>query len=275
MPKPNMPDGLYVSVSQVKTYLLCPRRYELKYVRGSDPEFVPVALAFGTAFHEALAAYYQEIKVTGEPLRRDLLLDVFRTAWDRASSGPVPLQGDDEDDTAGMVDRGVSMLHAFHEHAARRESVEVEAVEHGFTIALHDPDSGAPLEEQLVGTMDLVLREAGILVVVEHKTAARRYTEDQLRRDLQLSAYKVAARESGLGEVALRFQVVTKTKVPAVQIADVYRDVHDEDDFIRTAVGVLRAIDAGVSYPVRGWACRSCPYTGACSRDSLTYQAAV
>ena len=36
MPRPKMPDGLYVSVSQLKTWLMCPRKYELKYIRGVD-----------------------------------------------------------------------------------------------------------------------------------------------------------------------------------------------------------------------------------------------
>lgn len=264
MPKPKMPDGLYVSVSQVKTYLTCPRRYELKYVRGADPAFVPVALAFGSAFHEALAAYYSELKTTGEPLRRDLVIDVFRSAWDRASEGPVPLQGDDEDDTASVAEKGVSMLHAFYEHAGRAGPVDVEDVERGFAVTLHDPIANEPLEEQLVGTMDLVLHDQEHRVVVEHKTASRRFTEDQLRFDVQMSAYKVAAREEGLGDVALRYQVITKAKVPAVQIADVTRDAGDEQDFLAITVNVLRAIDAGVSYPVRGWACRSCPYSAAC-----------
>lgn len=259
-----MPEGLYVSVSQVKTYLMCPRKYELKYIRGAEAAFVPVALAFGSAFHEALAAHYLELKATGEPLRRDLLLDVFRSGWEKVIDGPIPLQGDVEDDTQDIVDKGVSMLHAFQEHAARAGKVDVQAVEHGFTITLHDLDTGDPLEEQLVGTMDLVVREEGRAVVVEHKTAARRFTEDQLRFDFQPTAYKIAARESGLGDVGLRFQVVTKTKVPAVQVAHISRNALDEADFIRIASGVLRAIDAGVSYPVRGWACRSCPYSAAC-----------
>ena len=62
----------------------------------------------------------------------------------------------------------------------------------------------------------------------------------------------------------MRFQVVTKTKVPAVQVVDLQRDEHDEDDFMRTAVGVLRAIDAGAFFPVRGWQCRGCQYAHAC-----------
>ena len=53
-------------------------------------------------------------------------------------------------------------------------------------------------------------------------------------------------------------------EVPAVQVVDVRRDDYDEQDFLRTAGGVLRAIDAGVSYPMRGWQCRSCPYESAC-----------
>ena len=172
MPRPKMPDGLYVSVSQIKTWLMCPRKYELKYVRGVAPAFVPVNLAFGSAFHEALAGYYNEIKVSGVPLRRDLVLDTFRAAWAKAAEGDVPLQADDDDADPGvMIDKGVSMLHAFYEQAG---TPEVVSVEHGFTITLHDLDTGEPLEEKLVGTMDLLIREEDRVVVVEHKTAARK-----------------------------------------------------------------------------------------------------
>jgi CRISPR/Cas system-associated exonuclease Cas4 (RecB family) len=260
-----MPEGLYVSVSQVKAYLHCPRQYELHYIRGEPPAFVPVALAFGSAFHAALAAYYREVRTTGAPLALDLVLDVFRAAWEKESTGPVPLQGDEEDLADNVVDRGVSMLHAFHEQAAKTApELHVESVEKSFGVMIHDPQNGAVFEEQLVGTIDLIVREGETRIVVEHKTAGKKYTQDQLRFDVQPTAYKLAARELGLGDVGLRYQVITKTKVPAIQIADVHRDEQDEDDFLRTVGGVLRAIDAGVSYPVRGWACRSCPWRAPC-----------
>jgi putative RecB family exonuclease len=267
-----MPDGLYVSVSQVKSYLLCPRKYELHYIRREEPAFAPVALVFGSAIHEALAAFYGEIKATGEPLRRDLVLDVFRDAWAKAQEGPVPLQldGDEEDDGADasqVIEKGVSMLHAFCEHVGRSTVPEVESVEKSFAVALYDV-TGEVLEEQLVGTVDLVVREDGHRVIVEHKTAAKKYGMEQIRFDLQPTAYQYAARELGLGEVGLRYQVITKTKVPAIQIADLHRDEQDEAEFLKTVVGVLRAIDAGVSYPVRGWLCRSCPYAYTCRSAS-------
>ena len=261
-------DGLYVSISQVKCYLRCPRQFELKYIRGTPPAFVPVPLAFGSAFHAALAAFYGEVKASGAPLKRDLVLDVFRAEWSRALEGPVRLQVDEEDNTSTdtMVDKGVSMLHTFAEHAeAHLDGVVVESVEKSFSVAIHDPDTGEVMEEQLVGTMDLVVLDHDRRTVVEHKSSSKKYSADQLKFDIQPTGYKLAARQAGMGEVGLRFQIVTKTKVPAVQIADITRDAQDEDDFLRTAGGVLRAIDAGVSYPIRGWACRGCPYSAACS----------
>lgn len=266
MPRPEMPDGLYVSVSQVKAFLKCAAFYTYKYVRGEAPAFVPVNLAFGAAVHTALAAYYLELKTTGSRLARDLLLDTFRTAWAEAADGPVPLQPDEEDEASldQLTDKGVSMLHAFYEHAGRESEFVVESVERSFSVPLRDPSSGEILEEQLIGTVDLIIRSGEQRTIVEHKTASKKYGLEQLRWDQQPTAYKLAARASGLGEVRLRYQILTKTKVPAIQVAEVERNAQDELDFMKTVVGVLRAIDVGVDYPVRGWACRSCPYRHVC-----------
>ena len=256
--------GLHVSVSQVKTYLRCPRQYELKYVRGVAAAFVPIALAFGSAFHAALAFYYGLLKEAGAAPTLDETTQVFLDAWRNAADGPLPLQADEDD--ADVVDheaKGAAMLAVFHAHAAGSPAV-VEAVEQSFSIELHDPDSGELLEEKLVGAFDLLVRENGLAVIVEHKSSARKYTLDQIRFDQQPTAYKLAARQLGLGDAGVRFQVVTKTKAPAVQVVDLERDAADEDDFMRTTVGVLRAIDAGAFFPVRGWQCRGCQYAYAC-----------
>lgn len=59
--------------------------------------------------------------------------------------------------------------------------------------------------------------------VVGHKTSARRYTEDQLRFDLQPTAYQLAARALGLGGVGLRFQVITEKRQRS---PDAFLDAH-------------------------------------------------
>lgn len=253
-------DVLHVSVSQLKTWLRCPRQYEFKYVRGVEPERVPLALVFGSAFHAALAVHYGE-KQAGRALPLDGLMSMFNTVWEEHRARGVPISAGEND--ANPVDLCRRMLAAFLENDATDESAIV-AVERPVTAVLHDPDTGEVLEEQLTGIVDLLVRDDGRTVIVEHKTAARRYGEDQLRFDVQPTAYQLAIRQAGFVDVGLRFQIVTKGKTPAVQIEDVMRDDHDEEDFLRVAVGVLRAIDAGVSFPVRRWQCRSCPYQRRC-----------
>lgn len=257
-------DGLHVSVSQIKTWLRCPRQYEWKYVRGFEPESVPRALAFGSAFHSALAHHYAAKKNTTAAARADELVEVFRAAWTENTSGSIPVETAN-DDAADPMDLGVKMLGAFAEHAANDNS-EVLAVEEPFTATLHDPDSGEVLEEVLTGYIDLIVLEEERPVIVEHKTSAKKFGQDQLRYDQQLTAYQYAMREQGHADVGLRFQVITKTKTPAVQIEDVLRDAGDEADFLRTCVGVLRAIDAGAFFPIRGWQCRGCQFRRACEQ---------
>jgi len=255
--------GLHVSVSQIKGYLRCPRQYELHYVRGVEPAFVPVPLAFGSAFHEALGFFYSRIRSSGEAPPLAETVEVFASAWRAAKEGPVPLQGETEP-SGSRLDQAVAMLGAFDAVVRAAGLPRVESVEAPFSIEIHDPETGEVLEERLTGAFDLVTNEGGRRVVVEHKTSARKYGKEQLRLDLQPTAYQHAARELGMGAVGLKYQVVTKAKDPEVQIEDVTRSPRDERDFLATAVGVLRSIEAGAFFPVRGWQCRSCPYESTC-----------
>lgn len=257
--------GLHVSVSQLKTYLLCPRKYELQYVRGIAPAFIPTALAFGSAFHAALQAYYHELRYGAAPPAKTLV-DVFEAAWYRSAKGPIPPEEPDDASIAAQAAKGAAMLVAFHAQQDPLACPEIAGIEMPFSVDLYDPETGEVLEERLTGAFDLVLVEDERHVIVEHKTSARRYTEDQLQNDFQPTAYRYAAREIGMGKAALRYQVVTKTKEPAVQVENVERNEQQEDDFLRTAVGVLKAIDAGAFYPLRGWQCRTCPYEAQCRR---------
>jgi PD-(D/E)XK nuclease superfamily len=45
----------HLSVLQLKTFLQCPKKYTFQYIERVEPAFRPIALAFGTAWHETLA----------------------------------------------------------------------------------------------------------------------------------------------------------------------------------------------------------------------------
>ena len=142
----------------------------------------------------------------------------------------------------------------------------VVGVEVPFAIDINDPVTGEVLEEKLIGALDLVVRESEKHIVVEHKSAAKKWSADQIKHDIQLSAYKLVAGELGLGDVGLRLQVLTKTKKPAMVVENTERGDKDIQDFIATVVGVLRAVDAGVFYPVRTSMCGGCAFQKACGR---------
>ena len=257
-------EGLHVSVSQVKTYLRCPRQYELKYIRGEAPAFVPEPLALGSAVHAGLAAFYLGVQEQKQPPPLEEMLAAFRETWGRFVDGDLPIVGADGD----AVQKGTNMLAVFYRTASAAPPPLVHAVEMPFSVELHDPATGELVEEKLVGAFDLVVVEGHKRVVVEHKTAARRWSDDQLRYDQQPTLYRIAARQLGFGEVGLRLQVVTKTKVPAVHVDDVDRTAEDETEALQTVIGVLRAVDTGIFFAVRGFQCRSCPYAGPCGRAS-------
>ena len=260
-------DGLHISVSQIRTYLRCPRSYQLRYVLGAKPAFKPVPFAFGSSFHAALARFYVAVMEDGAPPPLQLVNDAFRDAWQRELDADLPLQADDDEpvDTGALVDKGTEMLAVFHVHAVKSlDGVKVEAVELPFSVPLFDPDVGTELEERLVGALDLVLKKGRRRQIIEHKTSARKFGEDQIRWDIQPTGYKLAARAMGLGEVKVTYQIVTKARAPVLQIVDLDRNEEDEEEFLRVAVNVMRGVDGGAFPPLRSWACRSCPYAHAC-----------
>jgi len=260
-------DGLHISVSQIRTYLKCSRLYELRYVRGATPAFKPTAFAFGSAFHAALAQFYVAVKEDGTPPPLGLVTYAFRDAWERELEGDPPLQTDEDepDDKNQLVDKGVAMLALFHEQASKVVAgVEVESVEKPFAVAIHDPDTGEVQDENLVGAFDLVVNDGRRRTIVESKTSARKYGEDQIRWDIQPTGYQLAAKQMGLGKVGVQYQVVTKTKTPSLQVIELERSTEDQEEFLRVAIGVMRGVDAGVFVPVRSWACRGCPFAHVC-----------
>src|SRR5690606_8715249 len=91
------------------------------------------------------------------------------------------------------------------------ECAELPVVRTEFEFEL-DRGKGA---RPLVGFFDLVLEDG---TIVELKTAARRYSDLDLRTNLQFAAYRWAG--AVLGASGVRVIAVIKTKVPKVQTVD-------------------------------------------------------
>lgn len=252
----------HLSVSQLKSFLVCPRRYRLQYIDRVEASFRSVSLALGSAFHHAVEAHYQNVD-GHEPASRDQLQQLLGEELRAVLREPgPPVLFDDGDDEATLLSAAAKMLDAFLLNAPEFESVE--AIEQPFAVDLVEPRTGEVLGVPLVGAIDVLGVLDGRLTVLELKTSKRKWSRDQLEFDLQLSAYVVAMRVAGYGPVDLLLAIATKTKMPELVLERPTRDASDESDLVATGASVVRAVEAGVDHPVRGWACRSCAYAHAC-----------
>lgn len=172
MSAPIESDSICISVSQIKEWMLCPKKHALHYRLGAQVERLPAALAFGSAFHAALAYHYSWL-MRGEPVSTDDAKQRFIESMNLARHGEVPLLLDDEDGDAGfeeLVAKGLAMLDVTLSHPSARPE-RVVGVEVPFIVDIYDPDTGEVADARLRGYLDLLIEEDGHRVIVEQKPA--------------------------------------------------------------------------------------------------------
>jgi putative RecB family exonuclease len=107
-------------------------------------------------------------------------------------------------------------------------------------VPLVNQETGELLEPELMVVLDLIERDReGRLVVVDLKTASRKYTDIQVETSLQ---------------------VLTKTKEPELVRYRTTRDRAANLRLFRLADEVTRAVGANLFPPVVGWQCKECQF---------------
>jgi len=261
---PDIPRRPHVSFTQLDTYLRCPLRYRFAYVDRLPPEFVPASLAFGSGIHGAIGFLLRQVK-KGQPPSLADLQGYFEGLW-QLETGTRPIRYGEKESKENLLDLGARMLEVF---LVRQEpGAEVVDVEYPFEVPLVSQETGEVLEPSLVGSLDVLERSPdGRLVVVDIKTAARKYTDLQVEASLQLSIYSYAVAMTGLADeedLRLRFDVLTKTKEPQLHRHWTTRDRAANLRLFRLVSEVLHSIDAGAFHPIVGWHCQACPYQSEC-----------
>jgi len=192
----------------------------------------------------------------------ELLLDSYASYWRRGVLGDPPLRGDNIDADREM---GINLLKVFHDDAPK--PAEILAVELPFAIPLVDPRTGEVDERLLVGSIDAIVADAnGRLKILEHKTAKRKWGQVELQHDPQPSVYQYAARVLGVAyNPGIEYQFLMKLKKPRLDIVEVFRTREQEAEALELIRQVLKAVDNGVFFKLRSWACGNCEYAHACN----------
>ncbi len=243
----------HLSYSQVSSYLNCSLQYRFKYIDQIPPAFHPAPLAFGSAIHESVAAYYQT-KLEGDGLRPDQMLDVYRDEWRRAGQVKY-FNGDTEN---SLMDKAKGMLTVFHESV--NPDAQVIGVEEFFEIPL----GGLPLFQ---GYIDLIEQSPeGDVTLVDLKTASKKLSQSNVDSNLQLSAYALATESMGFNpdELKLRLDVLLKTKEAGLVKYETSRTPDDRYRFIKLLYSVWNGIQRDVFFPRQDWQCAQCAWATKC-----------
>lgn len=254
MNKDLLPDHL--SYSQISSYLTCPLRYRFRYIDQLPPEFIAAPLAFGTAIHEAVGAFYHQ-HLLGDGLLPHQMVDVYRAAW--ASTEAEAIRFFNGDDSGVLLDKAKQLLSVFHE--SFDPTVGILGVEEFFSM-----DMGKRIPP-LHGYIDVIEHGTdGSIVVADLKTAARRPSDAQVSQNIQLTAYSLGAAELGFDPevLTLRLDVLVKTKEGKMVRLETTRTTNDRQRFIKLAKSVWKGIKREIFFPKQDWHCGQCCYSQPC-----------
>lgn len=246
----------HVSHSQLSMWLRCPRQWEFRYVMGfrEPPSGAQIE---GGSYHKTLEINFKQKVDSHQDLPLDQCLDAYSDEWDARISGEEDVDWGEKEPGA-YKDEGVSLVTEYM--ASTAFYVQPVIVE-------------LRLESKLAGTKFVCVPDMvdSNKIVIDHKTAARAYTQADVDYDIQATAEAFA-----LGKpIDFQNHVAVKTKKPKIQIIKSYRTQADIDWWSRMARDIIAQMQSGVAPPrpvdafgKAGFWCsaRFCGYFGACRR---------
>ena len=191
---PRQGAGLVLSASDIETYRTCPLRYKFARVL-RIPSEPTLAQRFGILIHKVLERYHSTSATSQEQL-----LVLLEAGWRRGGFG-------DSDEELRLYEMGRAALLRYHDRLGEQQAVP-RHFERSFSFML-----GA---HRLRGRVDRVDElPGGGYELIDYKTG-RPKTAVQLRDDVQLAVYEVAAREAWQLEATQRsyYYLLDDEKVP-------------------------------------------------------------
>jgi DNA helicase-2/ATP-dependent DNA helicase PcrA len=241
--RPPVPEPLKISPSQLGTLDACPQKFLFNCawrLRGGPA----AAMSFGSVMHNTIKYFIGELG-KGTALPFDEVARKFELEWTSAGF-------EDEYQEQEYKKDGLAQLRAFHTSTLAAPP-KVLAQEKVFDLPMNN-------NVVLTGRMDQVNRLGpGEEEIIDYKTGKPR-SEDKARKDVQLSAYALAAREVfdwNPARLTLHF-LQTNQAVSATRDEKQLTKVRAE---IQEAAADIRAGD----FPAKpGFSCRFCDYESIC-----------
>lgn len=173
----------HTSVSQQRTLLRCPKKYEYHYVKKIRPRRTDSKFLLGRAVHHFLEHYYG-VQIDNTATRRN----AFEYAHNKFKEH-VSQNFPQDDEAFAQAELAEKMITHYFHWSVENDRFTVVGTEIPFEIPV--------LQTKLIGVFDGIVELGGKYWILEHKTAAQINTKHVLR-DKQVGLYVSAARVLGI-----------------------------------------------------------------------------
>lgn len=263
--KLRLPTG-YLSVSQVRKYLKCPKQYQYKYI-DKLKEDVGSGLILGRAFHKGMQTASIRKVIDGEIMDTSDVLDVYSTAFDDEIENQ-DVEWKEDEDPGKIKDEGSKLMAVYYDELGRDivPMVDDEGLPYVERKHTFEMVPGLPVFQ----VMDLIDADG---IIRDYKTSAKSPSKNVLDDGIQLPTYALGYRDLfGQQEtkVGLDYAVNLKTKKKTVRIeTDGPVSAGDIERTVETFVGVAKGINAGIFYPNdESNSCGYCSFREICRKSA-------
>jgi hypothetical protein len=247
----------HLSPSSLAMFLRCNKQWAYRYLDGIKipPKGVMV---LGSCYHEGIAAGFRHKMNTGEEPTLELVQDAFDSKWANIRAHNVLMDEEEalpfdaidwEADPGELKDTGMKLLSIYEKAVAPKLNPLI--VEETQTL---DVDG-----VRIVMIPDLVTENK----IIDHKVKARRFSEDDLKQDLQATCYYLKNRKP------FEFHLALRQVKPCIEIQSAPRNGTDTKFFTELVSKVWEAIQGGIFYPrPMGYQCtpKWCGYWDICRK---------
>jgi len=251
----------HLSVSAINDYLDCSLSYKFGRIDGIAPEYTATTLLFGSAIHKTLEEYHLA-KMNKHTRTLEQLLRHFESQWMEIIQNTPDAQFKNGDNFDSLLEKGKILLTVYFQEYPK-DNFKILGTEIPFSFQL--PDVPIPI----IGVMDLVEEdEGGNIIIVDHKTASRAYSKDDIDKCLQMTVYHMAAKRNGFEdrEILLRLDCLIKTKTPKFEQYYTVRSEEDEQRAVKKIQQIWKSIEKEVFIPNdTSWKCSYCAFKNCCN----------
>lgn len=241
-----------VSHSAMQCYEECPAKYHFLYVRGIKPDKKSLPLGIGNAVHKVLAEQYKGIK-SNNPISFD---DAFKVFKEGISGGDIDFKEGSLEETLLEYEPIIKVI------LNNPLPIDPNRIENFFKVKFQNPKTKELLAPKLSGIIDLTTVDD---IIVEHKTSAKQYKEENITDSFQHVVYYVSYHQIYHKPPSqILYHVIYKNPRVLPEIYKVRVSQADVDKFFNWSKRIISGITNDDWKAKPSFKCRWCDYKDLC-----------